>query len=277
MSRPDGTSGPPPLRIGAVTYLNARPLSFCIRKLAPQARLSYDLPSRLADDLAAARLDVALVPSIEFFRRPGSTVVSDACVSCEGPVRSVRLYGRVAAARIRTLDLDEGSRTSAVLSRVLLKQRYGLEPELRRLPIGAALEDSTADATMLVGDRGMRPPEGEFEFVWDLGEQWYQWTGLPFVFAMWIARPHVDLQKADRLLVAARDRGVACFGEIARAAAPRIGISPQECLSYLRDNLDFHLGEPQRRGLQLFIELAGRQGLAPVGGELAFFDPSVAR
>jgi len=70
----------------------------------------FDLPSRLADDLAAGRLDVALIPSIEYFQRDDYTIVSDACIACRGPVRSVKLFSRVPPATIRTLALDEGSR-----------------------------------------------------------------------------------------------------------------------------------------------------------------------
>ena len=77
------------VRIGAVTYLNSKPLIWCLGRRAPEAEIILDLPSRLADGLAAARLDVALVPSIEYFRHPRATIVSDACVACDGPVRSV--------------------------------------------------------------------------------------------------------------------------------------------------------------------------------------------
>ncbi|OHB71411.1 MAG: hypothetical protein A2V70_15700 [Planctomycetes bacterium RBG_13_63_9] len=264
------------MRIGAVTYLNARPLTFSLRHLAPQAQWIVDLPSRLADSLAAGRLDVALIPSIEALSNPTYSIVSDACVACDGPVRSVKLYGRVPPQRIRTLALDEGSRTSAAMTRILLKERFGLEPELRGHPIGASLEDSTADATMLIGDRGLLPADGAFEFVWDLGEEWLRWTGLPSVLAMWAARPGIDLRGVDGLLSAARDEGVSRLAEIAQLEAPHLGIPEAECLSYLRDSLCFQLRRRQRRGLELFCELAGRHGLVPAGVELAFYNEQTA-
>jgi chorismate dehydratase len=264
------------VRIGAVKYLNARPLTFCLPRLAPRAELTFDLPSRLADGLAAARLDVALVPSIEAIRNPGYAIVSDACVACEGPVRSIKLYSRVRVERIRTLALDEGSRTSAAMTRILLKEQFALEPELRSLPIGTPLEDSAADATMLIGDRGLLPADGRFEFVWDMGEEWLRWTGLPFVFAMWTARPGIDLRGVGDLLCSARDEGVSRLGEIAQVEAPSVGIPEAECLSYLRDNLCFRLRQRQLRGLELFCKLAGRHGLVPAGVELAFLDRQTA-
>jgi chorismate dehydratase len=271
-SDPSDPPGQPPVRIGAVTYLNSRPLVWCLPRLAPGAEIVFDLPSRLADGLAAARLDVALIPSVEYFRQPGSTIVSDACVACDGPVKSVKLYSRVPVARIRTLALDEGSRTSAAMVRVMLKERYGLEPELTPLPIGDSVGRVAADAVLLIGDRAIQTADDPFEVVWDLGREWSEWTGLPFVFAMWIARPCVHLRGIDRLLAAARDGGVRCFEAIAREAAPALGIAEAECLTYLRDNLRFELGRRQRLGLETFYQLAVRHGLAPSGIDLVFYN-----
>ena len=250
------------LRIGAVTYLNSRPLIAALPQLAPHWELVLGHPSRLADDLAAGRLDVALVPSIEFARGRDYAIVSDACIACAGPVRSVRLYGRVAVENIRTLALDEGSRTSAALTQVLLHRRFGLRPKIESLPIGAGIESSPADAVLLIGDRGMTAPSGRFAFDWDLGAEWAQWTGLPFVFAMWIARPGLDLGGVGETLSAARDAGLRRIGEIARREAENVGISEQDCLDYLRKNLSFHFGPQQRRGLERFYTLAAEDGLA---------------
>src|SRR5947207_397869 len=136
------------MRIGAVNYLNSKPLVYGLEMLAPQVRLSYDLPSRLADSLAAGRLDVALIPSIEFFRTPGSTIVSDACVACRGPVLSVKLHFRVPPAYVRRVALDEGSRTSAALTRILLAEMYGIQPKWEPLPIGCGVETTAADEVL---------------------------------------------------------------------------------------------------------------------------------
>jgi len=252
-------------RIGAVSYLNSKPLVAELPRLAPEATIVVDLPSRLADALALGRLDVALVPSIEFFLRPGYTIVSDACVSCEGPVRSIKLFSRVPIPEIRTVSLDEGSRTSAALVKILLQEQFHLRPEYDVLPIDASLDDSTSDAVLLIGDRAMRPVNGQFHAIWDLGQQWREWTGLPFVFSMWVARPGVDVPRLAVLLAAARDAGVARLEEIARHEAAGVGLSEDFCLSYLRDSLTFWLGPRQRAGLARFCELARRLGLAPAG------------
>jgi chorismate dehydratase len=259
------------IRVGAVSYLNARPLVFSLAQMAPHVELIIDLPSRLADALAAGRLDVAMIPSIEYARQPGYSIISDACIACDGAVRSVKLYSRVPIDRLRTLALDEGSRTSAALARVLLKEQFGITPETRSLPIGDSLESSRADAVLLIGDRGMLPTNGCFEFEWDLGEQWSQWTQLPFVFAMWIARPGVELLGIGEALAAARDDGVNRLEEIARQAAPVVGLPEADCLAYLRDHLEFHLGTRQRQGLERFLTLAASQQLAPAGVKLVFY------
>ena len=105
----------------------------------PKADIIYDLPSRLADGLSAGRFDVALVPSIELLSNPDYEVVSDACIGCRGPVLSVKLFMRVPPEEIRSLALDEGSRTSIVLVQILLDRLVGARPALEPLPIGSGL------------------------------------------------------------------------------------------------------------------------------------------
>ena len=233
-----------------------------LAQLLPEAEIVVDFPSRLADGLADGRFDVALVPSIEYLRQPGLRIASDAAIACDGPVRSVKLYGRVPIERIETLALDEGSRTSAALAQILLRERYGLEPRLLNLPLASRPLDSPADAVVVIGDRGMLEPDEDLVFTWDLGEEWSRWTGLPFVFALWAARPLVEEERIDRALAAARDEGLMRLPEIACLASPEVGIPEAECLSYLRDNLQFHLGPRQREGLERFYQLAKRHRLA---------------
>jgi chorismate dehydratase len=248
-------------RVGAVSYLNTKPLIFRLTELAPSVELVLDLPSRLADGLAQGSLDVGLIPSIEYFQDPAYTIVSDACIACRGPVMSVKLFSRVPAEGIRTLALDEGSRTSAVLTRILLKERFDIEPQLRPLPIGASVSDDDSDAVLVIGDRAMHSPGGPFAEVWDLGDEWCRWTGLPFVFAMWVARPGFDVGDLAASLSAARDLGVANIEAIAAEEAFPLGLSRPQCVSYLRDNLHFYLGDQERRGLDLFQSLAQKLDL----------------
>src|SRR5688572_499066 len=179
------------MRIGAVSYLNTKPLVYGLGSIAPRHELVFDLPSRLADGLAAGQLDVALIPSIEFFQDPSYTIVSDACIGCRGPVRSVKLVSRVPFKEIRTLALDEGSRTSVALVQILLRERYGVLPELLPFPIAARPEEIEADALLIIGDRAIYAPVGQssaLSYELDLGDAWCRWAELPFVFAMWVGR-----------------------------------------------------------------------------------------
>jgi chorismate dehydratase len=260
--RRKGTAAPH-VRIGAVSYLNSKPLIEGLPELAPQAQLILDYPSRLADELAAGRLDVALIPSIESFGDPDYEIISDACVASRGPVLSVKLYFRKAPGDVRTLALDEGSRTSAALARIMLAERFGVSPVACPLPLGDSTSDTNADAVLLIGDRAMRPPRESFATVWDLGEEWFEWTGLPFVFAMWVTRRGLQLGPIESALSAARDRGLARIDQIAAREAAPLGISQSAARNYLTRNLHFQLGSAERSGLRLFRTLAAQHGLAP--------------
>jgi chorismate dehydratase len=251
------------MRIGAVNYLNSKPLVHGFEASAPDVRLLYDLPSRLADSLSAGRLDVALVPSVEWLRQPGHVIVSDACVACQGPVLSVKLFFRVPPTQVRRLALDEGSRTSAALAKILLDELAGVTPECEPLPIGCGLESTDADAVLLIGDRAIQSDDLAAVEAWDLGEKWFSWTGLPFVFAAWIARPNVETAALEILLSAARDRGVAQLAEIAACEAPALGVDVDLAHRYLRDNLHFTLGESELNGLKRFAQLAADRDLVP--------------
>lgn len=251
------------IRIGAVSYLNTKPLVYGLESLTPNAQIIYDLPSRLASQLAAGELDVALIPSVEFLRGADYTIVSDACIACRGPVMSVKLFSRVEPQSIQTLALDEGSRTSAALVQILLSERFGIRPKLCSLPIGDGLTDVDTDAVLLIGDRAMHAAATEFSTIWDLGDQWCRWTELPFVYAMWIAREDTDLDGIEFALDQARDRGVMNLEVIAREQACLVGLGYDECLVYLRDNLHFHLGTREVAGLDRFRGFAEQLGLIP--------------
>lgn len=262
----------PRLRVGAVQYLNTRPLVHGLAAAGVDVR--YDLPSRLADQLASGLLDVALIPSIEVFRG-GHSVVSNACIGCHGPVMSVKLFFRKAPGKISTLAVDEGSRTSAALARILLAERHGVMPAVETLPIGSGLADTTADAVLLIGDRAIGSSgstdraAGCFQVIWDLGDEWCRWTGLPFVFAVWAARAGVETGLLEPLLARARDSGIANLAAIAAAEAGAHGLTVPQCLSYLRDNLHYKLESGERAALALFRRYAAGLNLAPAEGQLA--------
>ena len=254
------------LRIGAVSYLNTKPLIYSLAdRLAGMGQLTLDLPSRLAADLKAGELDVALIPSVEFFRNRDYQIVSDAAIACRGPVWSVRLLSRVPVEQIRSLALDEGSRTSAAMVQTLLWEMYRLKPRTVPLSIDQAPDQVNADAILLIGDRAMRPEPGAYHEIWDLGDRWCRWTELPFVFAMWVARRNLDVD-ADQLagiLEASRDEGVEHLEQIAAAESAAYGLTKEELHRYFAENLHFRLGPGEQLGLESFRDRAAKLGFVP--------------
>lgn len=266
------------LRIGAVSYLNTKPLIHTLaERLGDAGRLSLDLPSRLADGLKNQNLDVALIPSFEFFRGDGYEILSNAVIACRGPVWSVRLLSRVPVPQIKRLALDEGSRTSAAMVRVLLHERHGLKPETVTLGIDQNPEQVDADAIMLIGDRAMHPARGVYREIWDLGDRWCRWTELPFVFAMWVARPGIwsdtqdqslDRETLESMLEASRDCGVAQMEQIASDEAAAHGLTKEDLHRYFAENLHFRLGPGERLGLESFRTRATDLGLIPASSSI---------
>lgn len=255
-------------RIGAVSYLNTKPLVEGLGELAIGYEIAFDLPSRLADDLQRGDYQVALIPSIEVIQSRASdrdtyAIVSDACIGCRGPVWSVKLMSKVEPNRIASLALDEGSRTSCALARIILKHKYGVEPECSPLRIDQPWQEIGTDAVLIIGDRAMKASDNRYPVELDLGEVWNDWTGMPFVFAVWTAREleGADLASLSHILSAARDRGLANLEAISRVQAGKYGLSPTECSNYLRNNLHFRLGDEEKAGLQLFYEYAAEMSL----------------
>lgn len=273
----DGSPGrdaaPTATRIGAVSYLNSKPLIEGLRNPTADHQLILDYPSRLADSLAQGKIDVALIPSIEVIRSHGDyEIVSNACVAAHGPVRSVKVYFRVPPGEVKTLALDEGSRTSAALARVLLAHKYGVEPATVPLPLGQQATESPSDAILLIGDRAIYPVQETYVDEWDLGQQWKNWTGLPFVFAIWAGRSASVGEKVARELAGARDMGLANIERIADEQAASLGLDRSLVLEYLTQNLHFTLGPAEKSALKLFAELSAEIGLAPKGNNLVFHE-----
>jgi chorismate dehydratase len=262
-----------PIRVGAVNYLNTKPLIHDLESLAPAAELILDVPSRLADQLAAGELDVALIPVVEYFRAGTYSLVPNVAIASRGPVLSVTLFSRLPWTGIRRVALDAGSRTSAALTQVLLRQRYGVQPEVVPLPLEREAEDADADAVLLIGDRAMRACLPGFAHAFDLGQEWHDWVGLPFVYAVWAVRPGVDLGEVAAALVEAKRRGLERVGPIAHDEAPRLGLDAGFCRRYLQSIIHFDLGPREIAGLLHYYELACELGLAPRGVNLDFYRP----
>jgi chorismate dehydratase len=260
-----------PIRIGAVEYLNSKPLICDLPELAPEAELVLEVPSKLADLLAEGQLDVGLIPIIEYFRSGKYTVVPNIAIASRGPVLSVTLFSKMPWKGIRRVALDEGSRTSAALTQVLLRHRHGVKPEVVPLSLDRHAEEADADAVLLIGDRAMHACLPGFPYAYDLGQEWHDWTGLPFVYAVWAVRPGVDLGPVADALVEAKRRGLERIGPIAHHEAPRLGLDAGFCRRYLQSIIQFDLGPRELAGLHHYYMLACELGLARRGVNLEHY------
>ncbi|MCS7046580.1 MAG: menaquinone biosynthesis protein [Gemmataceae bacterium] len=253
------------LRIGAVNYLNTKPLIYDLDRLAPEAELILDFPSCLADHLEEGRLDVALIPIIEYFRAGTYRLVPEICIASHGPVLSVTLFSRCPPTSIGRVALDAGSRTSAALAQILLRERWHVRPEICQLPLDARPDDVDADAVLVIGDRAMHACLPGFAHAIDLGQEWQEWTGLPFVYAAWAVRDGVNLGPVADALREAKRRGLANIGPIAAREAKLLGLDPGFCRRYLSNIIRFDLGFREQAGMEYFYRMACRLGLAPAG------------
>lgn len=265
-----------PVRVGAVSYLNSKPLIATLdRRLDPEAKLTLDLPSRLATQLFEDELDVGLIPAIEFFRHPTlvqdqglppdeTRIISNACIACRGIVRSVRLLFRIRPENVRTIAVDEGSRTSVALALVLMNERFGIRPDLVPLPITSDPNEAVSDAVLVIGDRAMHPKLFRgFVANWDLGLEWYEETGLPFVFAMWVGRQSIASEILAQQFENARDDGIQLIENLSEQFASQYGLSKAECIEYLAFNLRYTIGADEIKGLKVFYQKASILRLIP--------------
>ena len=244
----------PRLRLGAVPYLNARPLCAPLERARPgECTLSYAAPSRIPAALSGGELDVGLMPSLAVLSREGLRAADGVAIGSDGPVRSVLLLCRTPLPRLKTLALDPDSMSSNALARILLAEAHGLRPE----PAPADM----ADARLLIGDPALAGLPGPWEEILDLGGAWKDLTGLPFVYALW-AGPSLSGPAAG-ILRAAKQDGLSDLERIAREDGPAAGIPFETALPYLRDAIRYDLGDREREGLQAFAALARAHGLLP--------------
>ena len=235
------------IKIGCVPYLNAKPLIEGLEGVLLQP------PADLVGLLLKGKLDAALLPAIEVLRRDLAWVPGIAIAS-PGKTDSVRLYHAVDVPYIRRVALDRNSRTSNLLTRILLEKRYGLKPAYVLRDPSKGLSFKAVDALVTIGDTSFRP--ASFPFL-DLGSEWKAFTGLPFVYALWAHRPaHPKAKEIAATLRVAKKRGGGKIPEIARREAKRLGLTPAYCRKYLTDYITFDLGPAERAGLRRFEKYA---------------------
>ncbi|MYC77547.1 menaquinone biosynthesis protein [Candidatus Poribacteria bacterium] len=270
------------LRVGAVSFLNTKPLIYPLlnEEIQTDIALSVDVPSRIAALLSEGELEVGLIPIIEYFRANPSDakycILPDISIASHGSVKSIQLFSRIPIPEIQRIGLDTNSRSSITLLKILLAEKYQIfpafttcRPTVNPKTVLQDRQDPPFDAILLIGDAALRHL-GSTEYNLDLGEAWHQLTGLPFVYACWVARTEAQLGDLPELLLESKVRGIARIPEIARIEARKLGLAEELCRNYLLYYIKYDLGESAIKGLELFYKYAVKNDLAPPGRDLSF-------
>jgi len=257
------------MRIAASSYSNTAPLiwSFLYGENHGRAEVILDnAPARSAELLGQGRVDVALVPVIAYQMLDEIRLIPDVCVGAKRQVRSVCLVTRgEELGDVKSVALDVSSKTSITLTKIIFREFLGTEPEWRDAEpnIHAMLDE--CDAALLIGDPALTLPRTSFE-VFDLAEVWNRYTGLGFIFAMWMTRA----ERVDLDFAAARDEGLANLTEISANYARAMGLTSRELTGYLTENISYSADESMMEGMKLFFDLAAKHELIPETKPLVF-------
>jgi chorismate dehydratase len=248
------------LRVSAVSYLNTSPLVWGLLH-GPQKGvfdLRFELPAICAESLEKGTADLGLVPVIEVWRQ-GLETVPGLGIASEGPVRSILLISKVPADRIATIAMDDSSRTSVALARVVLAERYGVRPSASRMRPSIDHMLADADAALVIGDPALHYDPGTSPYrVYDLGQEWNELTGLPMVYAMWAGRAGGFGAEVDPVLRASYEFGKAHLDEILQSEGVGRGFSYGLARDYLTRHIVYELDERHRAGVNRFYQLAAQ-------------------
>jgi chorismate dehydratase len=260
------------LRVGAVGYLNARPLTWALDRAPERWRIRYDVPAVCSALLQSGEVDLGLVPSIDYLHAPDFRLVPGVGIGSRGPVASVAIFTRVEMDQVRRIALDTSSRTSVALVKVLCHHRFHISPEFTPHGPDLAAMIQGADAALVIGDPALEADPAALGLrKIDLGAEWTAMTGLPFVYAAWTGRPGAISQPEIALLQQAQQEGVASVDAIAAEYGRGDAATTARAAAYLRDNVQYGLGPQEIKGLQMFLDFAAELAVAPRKRPLEFF------
>ena len=278
------------LRVSIVQYLNTAPLvwGFTNGPLAGKYELSFTVPSQCAEALRRGAADIAIIPAIEYQRIPGLVVLPDLAIASQSRVRSLLIIAKKPIEQVRSIALDRSSRSTQALTRILAAGHWTIDPEYFETEPDLQMMLEKADAAMLIGDPALRisidiekkstvSPQGraicqasalgmtgaEIFHVYDVVGEWRGFTSLPAVMAVWAARPEVVTPEVLADFDASRSFGLTQIAAICLEASRELELPQPTLESYLRRNIDFSLGEENRRGLERYFHEADKLGLIP--------------
>ena len=267
------------MRIGRIPYINCYPVYGAIDRgiVNLDADLIDGVPTDLNRRMSKGELDISVVSAVEYARDSARyLLLPDLAISCDGPVRSVMLFSRRPAGELgsRKVLVSRSSMTSVALLELLFENVWHASP--RFVPGDAEVsdvidsDDDATDARLVIGDAALvlgSTRRDRYPYVYDLGEMWKQWTGQPFVFAVWVAQRTTDVRQALNAhagLIASRDWGLGHLAELAQQAHEATGVSQEICNEYL-SGLDYGLSYPHLAGLTEFYRRLVERGRIPNG------------
>ena len=243
------------IKISAVSYLNTLPFAYGIEQsdyIKAHSTINRDIPSECARKLVEGEVDLGLVPVAIIPILKEYHIISDYCIGAVGKVHSVNLYSYQPIENVTEILLDYQSRTSVNLCKVLCKHHWNIAPKFIQGAAGYEGEILNHQAAVIIGDRTFAI-NGTFPYEYDLSEEWHKMTGLPFVFAAWIANKEIPKLYIEEFNLAAAtglkhiDQSIE-FGNITL-------ISKEEQKKYLTQSISYSLDDDKRKGLARFLEL----------------------
>jgi len=242
-----------PIRVSAVSYLNSKPFIYGLEHSAvfEKIQLSLDTPADCARKLLNNEVEIGLIPVAVLPQLQNYKIIGNYCIGAVGPVSSVMLYSDVPLKEIKKIVLDYQSRTSVALTKVLAKKHWRINPEW--LPASAGFESSFlngADAAVIIGDRTFSL-HGKYKYEYDLSQEWYNFTGLPFVFACWATSKELPLDFMEEFNSALTE-GINNLPLIAKAIEDK-HLYKTDVGKYLTHFISYSLNDEKRKGLDLFL------------------------
>lgn len=240
------------IRVGAVSYLNTKPLLYGITRsedLMNEIELIMDYPSSIANMLIADKIDIGLIPVAAILKLKEYHIVGDYCIGAEGDVASVCLFSNVPLEKIETILLDYQSRTSVNLCKVLLKHYWNITPQLLDTKDDFRNQINGTTASVVIGDRALEQ-RLQSRYIYDLAGTWKSFTGLPFVFAAWIANKSLPIDFCSKFNDA-NSVGLQHLDDVI-AEHP---FNVYSLKTYYTENISYQLTKEKREGLKLFLEL----------------------
>lgn len=253
-----------PVNFGCHSFLNAQPLIYPLLKgyLPHNFNLILDSPSNISELLREKKLDLGMIPSIEYFRAENYLLVPELGISSLGKVDSVLLFSQKPLPELNKIAVDTSSRTSVAMLKIIFWEQYSREPRLVPMLAETHKMLEEAEAALIIGDRALTVNHNT-PYVYDLGEEWYCLTGKPFVHALMALWPGKDLSNELRVLKEAQILGLSILPDIAQEGATKLDLDYRLCLDYLQNKIRYELGPAELEGLRYFATLAQKYQLIP--------------